>query len=268
VTFDRDRPAGGGQGQNDGPRRDREVADAPEAADRRPFPTLLVPFDPDAPVSGHVPPPESATPIAEAPEHDWAAASTLVYPALRPVGTQGLRVDQVRRDRLADEAARSHAQPLIDDGPAGLPVVYAIAAGGFDVIANGDHLLSWGVDPPAVRAAAMHNLATWSATAPWTDEVSGDRRLVSSDSGDGWDAARILLPDVRAHLTEELGATGRVLVGLPERHLLVAGTMRPGDEEFAALFGQFIEENSSGADEPIDGRIFELVGGRLVPFVP
>jgi len=113
----------------------------------------------------------------------------------------------------------------------------------------------------------MRNLAAWSAAAPWTDEVSGDRRLVSSDSGDGWDAARILLSDVRAHLANELGPTGRVLVGLPERHLLIAGTLRSGDLEFAALFGQFIEENSSGADEPIDGRIFELVRGVLVAFV-
>ena len=51
----------------------------------------------------------------------------------------------------------------------------------------------------------MSNLLTWSASAPWTDEISGERRLVSSDTGDGWDAARILLPDVVDHLTRELG---------------------------------------------------------------
>jgi len=266
VSIDRELP-GRREGRDDDPDRGGDVVDAARPSDRRPVPTFLVPFDENAPISGHIPAPASSTPIAEAPEHDWAAASRLVYPALRPVGTKGLRVDQVRRDRLADEAARSHAQPLLDDGPAGLPIVYAITAGGFDVIANGDHLLSWGVDASVVRAAAMRNLAAWSAAAPWTDEVSGDRRLVSSDSGDGWDAARILLSDVRAHLANELGPTGRVLVGLPERHLLIAGTLRSGDLEFAALFGQFIEENSSGADEPIDGRIFELVRGVLVAFV-
>ena len=106
----------------------------------------------------------------------------------------------------------------------------------------------------------------WSATAPWTDEVSGDRRLLSSDTGDGNDAARILLPDVRDHLARELGVAGRVLVGLPERHLLVAGTLRPGDAEFAALFSDFVVEHSGGADEPVDRRVFELVGGQLVEF--
>ena len=112
----------------------------------------------------------------------------------------------------------------------------------------------------------MRNLAAWSATAPWTDEVSGDRRLISSDTGAGWDAVRILLPEVVAHLVEELGGSGRILVGVPERHLLTAGSLRPGDDDFAALFAEFIVEHSGGADEPIDRRVFELVDGRLVEF--
>ena len=131
---------------------------------------------------------------------------------------------------------------------------------------NGDHLLSWGVEPAEVQDAAMRNLATWSATAPWTDEVSGDRRLISSDTGNGWDAARILLPEVVAHLVEELASAGRILVGLPERHVLTVGSLRPEDAAFAALFADFVVEQSGGADEPIDRRVFELVDGRLVEF--
>jgi hypothetical protein len=133
-------------------------------------------------------------------------------------------------------------------------------------VVNGDHLLSWGVEPAEVQDAAMRNLATWSATAPWTDEVSGDRRLISSDTGNGWDAARILLPEVVAHLVEELASAGRILVGLPERHVLTVGSLRPEDAAFAALFADFVVEQSGGADEPIDRRVFELVDGRLVEF--
>ena len=40
----------------------------------------------------------------------------------------------------------------------------------------------------------MRNLAAWAADAPWTNEVSGERRLISSDTGDGLDAVRILRP--------------------------------------------------------------------------
>lgn len=245
------------------------VADEPPPALRDAPPDPLAPIDPNAPVSGHVPPPEPRIPVTELSAHDWAAAEPNLYPLLRPVGTVGIELATIEPAALAAEGLKPHAQQLVDPGPLDLAVVYAIASGGFDVIVNAGHLLSWGVGPAEVRAAAFRNLATWSATAGWTAEESGVRRLLSSDTGDGWDASRILLPEVRALIGREVGATGgRVLVGLPERHLLVAGSLMPGDEEFARLFGEFVIEHSGGADEPIDRRIFELVGGELVPFVP
>ena len=244
----------------------RDMGDEPPGSMRDTAPDVLAPIDATAPVSGHVPATEPHSSLAETPEHDWSAASAVIYPALRPVGTHGLRVSDIDPDVLAAEANRSHSQPLVDEGPCDIPVVYALNAGAFDVIVNGDHLLSWGVGPEAIQDAAMSNLAKWSAGAAWTDEVSGERRLLSSDTGDGWDAARILLPEVIDKLTSELGSVGRVLVGLPERHLLVAGTLRPGDQEFASLFADFVVEHSGGADEPIDRRVFELVDGRLVEF--
>jgi uncharacterized protein YtpQ (UPF0354 family) len=175
-------------------------------------------------------------------------------------------MESIDRETLAAHASQSHAQPLLDQGPAGLPVVYTIDAGAYDIVVNGDHLLAWGIEPAEIQDAALRNLAAWSATAPWTDEVSGDRRLISSDTGHGWDAARILLPEVISHLVAELGSVGRILIGLPERHLMTAGSLRPGDDDFATLFADFIVETSGGADEPIDRRVFELVDSRLVEF--
>ncbi len=245
---------------------ERELSDDAPASLRDAAPNYLTPIDESSPISGHSPAPEPAASPADSPEQDWTHARDIIYPAFRPVGTQGLAIETIDRDVLAAHASQSHAQPLIDVGPAELPVVYTIDAGAYDIIVNGDHLLSWGVEPSEVQDAALRNLARWSATAPWTDEVSGNRRLISSDTGHGWDAARILLPDVVAHLTTELGRTGRILVGLPERHLMTAGSLLPGDDDFATLFAEFIVEHSGGADEPIDRRVFELVDGRLVEF--
>jgi hypothetical protein len=245
----------------------RDLGDEPPASFRDTAPDLLAPIDASAPVSGHVPATDHPSSIADSPEQSWDAASLIIFPALRPPGTQGLVVADINPEALQADASRNHSQPLVDEGPVGLTVVYVLHAGGFDVIVNGDHLLSWGVTTGAVQEAALRNLAEWSATAAWTDEVSGERRLISSDTGDGWDAARILLPDVLERLSAELGGVGRVLIGLPERHLLVAGALRPGDEEFAALFSDFVVEASGGADEPVDRRVFELVDGRLVEAV-
>jgi len=245
---------------------EREFGDEPPGLIRDSPPDYLAPIDASAPISGHLPAPESTSSPVDAPEQDWTRARDLLYPAFRPVGTQGLQIESIDRETLAARAGQSHAQPLLDVGPAELPVIYTIDAGAYDIVVNGDHLLAWGVEPSEIQDAAMHNLAAWSATAPWTDEVSGDRRLISSDTGNGWDAARILLPEVTSHLTAELGPVGRILVGIPERHLMTAGSLRPGDDDFATLFAEFIIEHSGGADEPIDRRVFELVDGRLVEF--
>jgi hypothetical protein len=261
--MERDKPEGSDYGRD----AVRDLGDEPPASIRDAPPDLLSPIDMSSPVSGHAVGSESnAHSISESPEHDWAAAEPLLFPLLRPTGTQGLAVTAIDAVVLAADASRNHSQPLVDEGPGGLSVVYAIPGVGFDVIVNADHLLSWGVDVAAIQDAAMRNLAAWSATAAWTDEVSGERRLISSDTGDGWDAARILLTEVRDRLVVELGSAGRVLIGLPERHVLVAGALRPGDDEFAALFAEFVLEQSGAADEPVDRRIFELVEGQLVEF--
>lgn len=244
----------------------RDLGDEPPASIRDAAPDILAPIDASAPVSGHVPAPAGGPSAADSPEHDWSLARPLIRPAFRPVGTTGLALDGIDREALMAHAASSHAQPIVDTGPAQLPVVYTIPAGGFDIVVNGDHLLSWGIEPAELQEAALANLAAWSATAPWTEETSGDRRLISSDTGEGMDAVRILLPDVVEHLARSLGGTGRVLVGIPERHLLTAASLRPDDPEFAALFTDFIVEHSGGADEPIDRRVFEIADGRLVPF--
>jgi hypothetical protein len=131
---------------------------------------------------------------------------------------------------------------------------------------NADHLLAWGATPEELRAAAMANLARWAETAPWTEETSGARRLVSSASGGGGDATRILLPEAREYLAATLGTGARVLVGVPERDLLVAGALLPGDEEFAVLFADFVRDNAAGSDQPLDRRVHEIVGGELQLF--
>jgi hypothetical protein len=245
----------------------RDIGDEPPSSLRDAAPDILSPIDESAPVSGHTPARTSSTSAVDSPEHDWKLARDLIRPAFREVGTKGLAMEDIQRETLAQHSMQSHAQPLIDDGPAGLPVVYAIPAGGFDIVVNGEHLLSWGIEPAELQDAAMRNLTEWAASAPWTNEVSGDRRLISSDTGDGLDAVRILLPDVVAYLANELGVGGaRVLVGIPERHLLAAASLRPDDAGFAAMFAEFIVEQSGGADEPIDRRVFEIVDGRLVEF--
>ena len=199
---------------------------------------------------------------------EWQAARGGVFPVLLPPGTQGEAAE--RFHDWAREGIQSHAQPLVTEGPCGLVIGFTLEGSGFEVLVNAEHLHSWGIAAEDLAAAAGENLAAWSSAAPWTEEISGTRRLISSETGERHDAARILLPEIRAHLSASLAkdapAGTRVLVGLPDRDLLVAGAMLPDDVEFAALLHDFVIEHSAAGDQPIDRRLFELAGGRLVEF--
>lgn len=220
-------------------------------------------------ISGHQPPAAGEPiPPGAKPEHDWAAASERVFPALRPSGTRGTPLDDLDEARLQHEGMKKHALPVIDPGPAGLAIVYVLREPAYDVVVNAEHMLTWGVEAEALRAAAMGNLAAWSVTAPWSEELEGQRRLISSDTGDGGDAARILLPEVRRYLSGECGGPSRVLVGLPDRDLLICGSLQPSDTDFGQQLAAFVHEVIDGAHEPIEGDLFELVGEEfeLVPY--
>jgi hypothetical protein len=195
-----------------------------------------------------------------APEHDWTAASKLVRPALRPAGTTG----SDGHDRFTAGGGSGPAKQIVRPGPAGLQIVYVLPSPRFDVVVGLDHLLAWGVGPDQVDAAAMANLGAWSSTASWVDEEDGHRRILWSDWGEGLDAARILLEDVRSRLVTDLAPACRILVGLPERDLLIAAGLAEGDTEFASMFADYVADRARAADEPIDARTFELVEGELL----
>ena len=200
---------------------------------------------------------------ARSSELDWSAAAPVVMPILQPLGAAG--VDAAGLDRAALLLSRGAVGGLTLHwpGPLGIPIAVAIPAEGYDALVNFAHLVSWEIEPAEVLSTAFANLATWSNSTPWEEEVSGSRRLLVSDSGERWDAARILLVDVCVFLERELGRDMRVLVAIPSRHLLVAGALAPDDPAFADDFRAFVAAEAEGADEPIDARVFELAGGGL-----
>ncbi|MCI0585167.1 MAG: hypothetical protein L0227_20125, partial [Chloroflexi bacterium] len=60
----------------------------------------------------------------------------------------------------------------------------------------------------------------------------------------------------------ECGGPSRVLIAVPDRDLLIAGSLAPGDAEFAGQLAAFVADVVDGAHEPIDRGLFELVGDQ------
>jgi uncharacterized protein YtpQ (UPF0354 family) len=203
--------------------------------------------------------------LSHAPEHSWAAARPLVFPLLRPVATNGRFLAEV----TSPTAAAGETRPLLDRGPIDLRVAFVLRADRYAVLVNGDHLAAWGISGAELRSTAMTNLRAWSAMAPWTEEHEGTQVLLTSVTGDGWDATRLLLPEVLRHLEERLGGEGiRVVVAVPTTDLLLATGLGQEDPAFAVPFSRFVEAYVAGTDDPIDSRIFEIARGDLIPFEP
>ena len=79
---------------------ERDLGDEPPPSFRDAAPDYLAPLEEGGVVSGHTPAPEATVSAIDSPEHDWARARDLIYPAFRPVGTQGLSVEGMDRDTL------------------------------------------------------------------------------------------------------------------------------------------------------------------------
>ena len=210
---------------------DRDLGDEPAPAWRDTAPDILSPIDDSAPVSGHVPASDAAGSPARAGSTTGRPPPRTSSRSLRPEGTHGTMLAEIDSGRASrHEGMKKHALPLVDPGPAGLAVVYALREPAYDVLSTPTTCSPGAIDAAALRDTAMDNLRAWSATAPWSDEVAGERRLISSDTGEGGDAARILLPEVREHLAGECGGPARVLVAAARprpAHRRLAAARRP-----------------------------------------
>jgi hypothetical protein len=139
--------------------------------------------------------------------------------------------------------------------------VYALHVGGFDIIVNADHVLSWGVTVEQIQDAALRNLAEWSAGAAWTDEVSGERRLISSDTARAGTRRGSSCPRSSTGCRGSWARSGASSSGSrsgtcssPAASGRATGTSRRSSPSSSV-------EQSGGADEPIDRRVFELSDG-------
>lgn len=91
-------------------------------------------------------------------------------------------------------------------------------------------------------------------------------RLVVIQTGDGYDAARVLLPEIRSTLIEQLTNqdSGMVLVGIPNRDFLIAWpTDAPPD--FHQRMREQLLEDSKQQHHPLAGQPFRITVESITP---
>ena len=138
---------------------------------------------------------------------EFAAASNLVRPQIVPADYLQQAGDLVHRAFLA-----------------GLLVAYAVDDKERYELIRQSNIDSWDVGQTAIEARAIANLESVSSEISLSPRPNPDGgAFIAVSTTDGYDAARLLLPQFMRHVREALNATF-IFAGIPNRDFLVVWT--------------------------------------------
>ena len=119
----------------------------------------------------------------------------------------------------------------------------------------------WTIDPNELREAAMENLAERTNGISMM-AIPGPNAFIVVNTMDGFDAARILLPQIQEYFTEMIG--GPFFIGVPNRDFLICWS-KAGDEKFQSDMRGQISRDFDQQPYPLSGRAFELTDDGIGP---
>ncbi|HYG59031.1 MAG TPA: DUF1444 family protein [Symbiobacteriaceae bacterium] len=144
----------------------------------------------------------------------------------------------------------------------GLHVIYGVEERGDKIrYVEYQELRDWGVSHTTVHVTAVRNLErlTLGKRVNKLAAPDGSRPMFIWHLEDGYDAARILLPD---WLGDFAGAVeGRLLVGVPHRNWLVA--FGDGDPDMVDVIRRRVATEYKTADFPVSPHLYWWTGERL-----
>lgn len=185
-------------------------------------------------------------------EDDPAVLLEQVLPMLKPLAL----LEQVRAQRLPLLAYR----PLVGE----LMITYVIDEGQSVAFINEDHLRRWGVSEPQLYARALANLRA-KEWRPYPGQIgSGRGGLLIFNSRDGYDATRLLLPELLADFAAS--TPGQVVIGVPNRDFLIA--FSDADAGVVAKVRAQIDIDLRTQPNPLSAQLLTLRAGRIELYEP
>jgi hypothetical protein len=125
-----------------------------------------------------------------------------------------------------------------------------------------DEVRAWGMTPGEARRRAVRNLATRSAQATLARGDMPEGPLVAARTGDGLDAARLVLPGLYGVLAAELSPP--ILAAVPHRDTLLATTAQ--QPAAVAALRQRATDARDRAPHGISAALFEVTDGGALPW--
>jgi uncharacterized protein YtpQ (UPF0354 family) len=206
-------------------------------------------------------------------------------------GSQDEIVDEVVADaqermetgigELSFEDAKADLMPLLkarfqirrfgfdaaqNEQPANLATIYAVdAEDGFTIVTPED-VERWGTTVEEIDEIALANLTRQTnEDEPLLCEPLGGQELCGWASGDGYDATRMIVPELRRQIRAEYGNDEPVAYAVPEEHIYVAlplNSLRRRNLE--RPFRLKLERDFQMSENPLSPEVFVEENGKLV----
>ncbi len=179
-------------------------------------------------------------------EQDFQALADRVYPMLKPA------------ELLA--AVRERGVPMLvyRDFLGGLIITYVIDEERSVAYINEHHLERWNISALDLHQRALENLRR--RTLDQTKYVTfgeGERQVFIFNSGDGYDATRLLLTGTLAEWARRL--PGNLVIGVPNRDFLIA--FSDVDDDLVQAIAAQVQADSAEETTGLTGQLFTLRGG-------
>ena len=177
---------------------------------------------------------------------DYVELSGRVYPILKPIEM----LAEVRERKLPMLAYREFLADLM--------IAYVIDEERSFAYINEDHLERWGISVQDLHEQAIENLRRRTDDrVTYTTVGAGEQQLFIFNSGDGYDATRLLLADVLADWAKEV--PGRLVIGIPNRDFLIA--FSDANSEVLRGVAAQVQSDAAQREYGLTEQLFTLVNG-------
>ncbi|MBM3846629.1 MAG: hypothetical protein FJ405_10150 [Verrucomicrobia bacterium] len=130
---------------------------------------------------------------------------------------------------------------------------------------SAEDLIRWRINWDELEITACSNLNEACQGRTQVSYVPGPDRLIAVQTLDGFDAARILIPDFRAFVASKLGSP--FLFGVPNRDFLICWS-HDNSESFLKLTRGRLQQDHKSQPYPISPEVFEANRAQIAPWQP
>jgi uncharacterized protein YtpQ (UPF0354 family) len=186
--------------------------------------------------------------IPERAESDFAQLADRVMPMIKPI------------ELLAVVSERGLPMIAYRDFLASLIITYVIHEPKSVAYINEEQLDRWGLAIQDLHDKAIDNLRRRTReSVRYTAVGEGEQRLFIFNSGDGYDATRLLLTEVLAEWGQSL--PGRLVIGIPNRDFLIA--ISDANQDVLRAVAAQVQADSAQRENGLTEQLFTLASGAI-----